>query len=72
MAGGSLTLSEHPGDLVRLACEKCGRSGQYRKTKLIERYGAGIRLPDLREEIAQCERARKMHDACRVHYVGLC
>jgi len=51
---GSLQLSEYPGDMVRLSCEKCGRSGQYRKQKLIERYGADIRLPDLREEIAQC------------------
>jgi len=27
-----------------------------RKQNLNERYGADIRLPDLREEIAQCER----------------
>jgi hypothetical protein len=39
--------------MVRLSCEKCGRSGQYRKQKLIERYGANMRLPDLREEIAK-------------------
>jgi len=31
-----------------------------------ERY-----LPDLREEIAQCERRGKMHDACMVRYVDL-
>jgi hypothetical protein len=68
---GSLTLDEHPGDLVRLACEKCGRVGQYPKQTLIQRYGADIGLPDLREEIAQCEWGRQMHDACRVHYVGL-
>jgi hypothetical protein len=68
---GALTLSEYPGDVVRLTCEKCGRSGQYRKQSLIERYGADIGLPDLREQIAQCERARKMHDACPVRYVGL-
>ena len=42
---GSLSLSEYPGELVRLACEKCGRVGQYRKAKLIERYGADVRLP---------------------------
>jgi hypothetical protein len=29
-----------------------------------------VRLPDLREEIAQCER-RGMHDACMVRYVDL-
>jgi hypothetical protein len=68
---GSLQLSEYPGDMVRLFCEKCGRSGQYRKQKLIERYGADIRLPDLREEIAQCDRMGKMHDACMVRYVDL-
>jgi hypothetical protein len=28
--------------------------GQYRKQNLIDRYGADIRLPGLREEIAQC------------------
>jgi hypothetical protein len=38
---------------------------------LIERYGADIRLPDLREEIAQCGRQGKMYDACMVHYVDL-
>jgi len=67
----SLQLSEYLGDLVRLSCEKCGRSGQYRKQKLIERYGADMRLPDLREEIAQCERRGQMHDACMVRYPDL-
>jgi hypothetical protein len=53
---GSLEVSEYPGDMVRLSCAKCGRSGQYRKQNLIERYGADMRLPDLREEIANCDR----------------
>src|SRR5262249_45828986 len=44
--------------------------GEYRKQTLIERYGADVRLPDLREEIAKCRR-RGMHDACMVHYVAL-
>ena len=38
---------------------------------LIERYGADISLPDLREEISQCERRGRMHDACMVNYVDL-
>jgi len=54
MAAGSFQLRDCK--LVRLSCDKCGRSGQFRKQKLIERYGADIRLPDLREEIAQCDR----------------
>ena len=68
---GSLQLFEYPGDIVRLSCPKCGRSGQYRKQTLIERYGADVRLPDLREEITQCSRQGKMHDGCMVRYVDL-
>ena len=30
-----------------------------------------MRLPDLREEIAHCERRELMHDACMVRYVDL-
>jgi hypothetical protein len=36
-----VTLAEHPTDIVRLACTKCDRRGQYRKATLIERYGPG-------------------------------
>ena len=61
---GSLQLRD-------LSCEKCGRKGQYRKQNLIARYGADIRLPDLREQIAQCGRHGQMHDACMVRYVDL-
>src|SRR5262245_47137380 len=32
---GSLQLREYLGDVVRLSCEKCGPSGQYRKQTLI-------------------------------------
>jgi hypothetical protein len=41
------------------------------RAKLIERYGADMRLPDLREEIAKCRRQGQMHDACMVRYVDL-
>jgi len=68
---GSLQLREYPANIVRLSCAKYGRSGQYRKQNLVERYGADIRLPDLREEIAHCRRQGQMHDACMVHYVEL-
>jgi hypothetical protein len=42
-----------------------------KKQKLIERYGADMRLPDLREEIGKCRRHGQMHDACMVRYVDL-
>ena len=40
------------------------------KTDLIARYGADIRLPDLREEISQCKRRGQLHDACMVAGLG--
>jgi hypothetical protein len=55
-------------DNERLAHEKCGRKGQYRKQTLIERYGRDIRLPDLREQIAQWSRhghARRLRGSLR-------
>jgi hypothetical protein len=38
---------------------------------LIERFGADIRLPDLREEIANCSRRGQRHDGCMVRYADL-
>jgi|RhiMethySRZTD1v2_1073278.scaffolds.fasta_scaffold07565_1 hypothetical protein len=71
MAGGSLRLHEYPADVVRLSCPKCGRVGQYRKEILIERFGADIRLPDLREEIANCSCRGQWRDGYMVRYVDL-
>ena len=68
---GSIKLRDHPGNTVRLSCEKCGRRGQYQKGKLIAIHGPDIPLPDLLVEIAQCERRGQMHDMCGVHYAGL-
>ena len=68
---GSLKLRDHPGNTVRLSCEKCGRRGQYPKGKLIAIHGPEIPLPDLLAEIAQCERRGRMHDNCGAHYLGL-
>jgi hypothetical protein len=56
---GSLKLSDHPADLVRLACDRCGRAGQYRNQNLIAEFGPDIPLPYLRVEIAKCERRGK-------------
>jgi hypothetical protein len=68
---GSIRLRDYPGNIVRLGCDRCGRSGRYRKQTLIAQYGPDILLPDLRHEIAQCERRGETHDAFRVHYVRL-
>ena len=67
---GSIKLRDHPGDTVRVVCDKCGRRGQYPKVKLIAIYGPDITLPDLRVESAKCDR-EGTHDACGIHYVGV-
>src|ERR1700741_2772222 len=36
LSSGSLSLRDHPGETVRLVCERCGRRGQYRKTTLMD------------------------------------
>jgi hypothetical protein len=51
-----IRTAANPGDMVRLGCDRCGRSGRYRKQTLIAQYGPDILLPDLRHEIAKCER----------------
>jgi hypothetical protein len=71
MPNGSLSLAQFPHDMVELACDKCGRRGRLRKSKLIEEYGADVALPDLRRMIARCERAASMSDACGAYYVAL-
>jgi hypothetical protein len=53
---GSLTLAEYPGDVVRIECPACGRSGRYGRDGLIERFGADAALPDLLLALAACAR----------------
>jgi hypothetical protein len=65
MAGGSLQLYEYPGPMVRLACSKCGRSGQYRKQNLIEEFGPDVRLPDLNCPMQAPWDARRLNGALR-------
>lgn len=67
----STTLSEFPGDLVRVACQRCDRRGQYRLDTLIDKYGADMRLPDLRHVLADCPRHGALGDACGVIFPDL-
>lgn len=66
----TLTLTDYPGDVVRLACRKCGRAGQYRRAALLKRYGS-VKLPDLRVEIARCAKMGSMSDGCGAYFVEL-
>jgi hypothetical protein len=47
-----VSLGEHTRDMIRLACRKCSRRGQYRKTTLIERYGPDQNMVDLRRPLS--------------------
>jgi hypothetical protein len=71
MPHGSYSLGEAAAKLqmVRLSCPKCGRTGQYRVHKLLERYGPEIAMPDLRHQLAQCPHRSDMSDPCQVEYV---
>jgi hypothetical protein len=65
----AFTLGQFPHDLVRVACDKCGRSGQLHRDRLIALHGRDITLPDLRHEIAECERRNNMSDPCGIYYL---
>jgi hypothetical protein len=45
-------------DVVRIECERCGRSGRYAKARLMERFGADAAGPDVLTELAACERRK--------------
>ncbi len=49
---GAVRLQDYPNELVHVACDKCGRRGQYRKANLIARHGPSKGLPDLLYDIA--------------------
>jgi hypothetical protein len=70
---GSLSISEYPGDMVRLSCEICGRSGQYRKQNLIEKYGDDMRLRPIstrRIPRADCREGARLEIKLKVTFQG--
>ncbi len=68
---GALTIKTYPRDLVRLACPKCGRSGQYRRQTLLARYGAAALMPDVLTCLANCPRRGNYSDPCQAVYPDL-
>ena len=50
---------------LRITCDKCGRSGQYRVDRLILRYGIDAKLFDWEPE-ADCPRrhSKNLYDQC--------
>jgi hypothetical protein len=70
-ASQSSRLADYPFDLVRLACEKCPRKGQYLKSSLMRRFGPDQNMVELRLILAaDCPKviANKTTDLCGVYY----
>jgi hypothetical protein len=68
---GSVLLNAFPLKMVRLACTRCDRKGQYLKATLIAKYGAATPLPTLRTRIANCHNEGKLGTACGIYFVDL-
>jgi hypothetical protein len=49
------TLSDFRVPTLSIECEPCGRRGRYKVARLMEQYG-GAKLPDLLQELAQCQK----------------
>jgi hypothetical protein len=63
------TLSDFRVPTLSIECEPCGRRGRYKVARLMEQYG-DAKLPDLLQELAQCQKARSqsIHDRCKAVY----
>ena len=66
---GAIIFSDLIGkiDVLRVACEKCGRAGGYRLSGLSERRGRDAKVIDWLDELtADCSKkqARNMNDPC--------
>ena len=66
---GAITFGDLVGklDMLRVACEKCGRKGRYAVARLIEQRGREAKVLDLLAEItADCpkKQAGNMSDQC--------
>jgi hypothetical protein len=64
-------LHQYPTGMVRIACKKCPRAGQYQKGNLIVKYGAAQSLPSMLQLIAKCEKHGNFSDWCGAYYVEL-
>jgi hypothetical protein len=67
----SPTLRDWKLPMVRLACDRCERKGQYRRDTLIARYGTEVTMPDLRHLVAQCPIHETPGQSCGVYYADL-
>ena len=72
MITGSLSPATYPSDSTTVRWDQCGRVGQYKHRKLIERYGADATMPDVLNEITARQRNQRLSvERCSACYVEL-
>ncbi len=55
--------------MIRLACDKCGRQGQYRRQTLVGRFGPDAKMPDILYQLSSdCPKRVSYSDWCRVRF----
>lgn len=68
-------LGEFPFGRVEVACKKCGRAGNYAKSRLVERFGADCTFLKLRSHfISTCDRSNdpsRLNEVCGVMFPDL-
>ena len=68
---GSRTLADFPLGVVRLECQRCGRTGIYRLDGLMARFGPDIALSDLLRALASCARRGDFSQPCAAQFPDL-
>lgn len=71
--GAHVRLADYPDATVRVACRKCNRRGQYRRSSLTALYGDKPALPDVLGQLAHdcCKRNAIANDTCAVYFPDL-
>ena len=70
---GARILADYPDAMVRIACRKCDRRGQYWLATLMALYGEKAALPDvLRQLVHDCpKRGGIGNDSCGAYFPDL-
>lgn len=66
---GAYTLGEVRAARVTIECEKCSRRGEWSTQRLIEKHGADMGLPGLKNILVSCqEKALNENAPCQAKY----
>ena len=69
----ALELAAYPDPMIRVACRKCDRRGQYRRSSLVALCGPTAPLPDvLAQRAHDCPRRGAIgNEACGAYFPDL-